>query len=91
MNKKGQLSGGIWSLVGVGVAFVVVGIVLAFGLNIMTDVQGDFTADSLEYNATQDAKLGVAKLTGKLPLMGTVIVAVLIISLLIAGFMRVRG
>lgn len=90
MDKKGQMGGGIWALVGIGVAFVVVGIVLAFGLNIMADIKGDFTAGSLEANATADAQEGVAKITAKLPLIGTVVVAVLIIGLLIAGFMGVR-
>lgn len=87
MNKKGQVSGSVWALIGVGVAFVVVTLVLAFGLNITTDIQSDFVAGSTSYNATQDGIAGMAKLTEKLPLMATVIVAVLIIGLLISGFM----
>lgn len=90
MDKKGQMAGGIWALVGVGVAFVVVGLVLAFGQSIMGDIKADFTTDSLEYNSTNSAQLGVAKISTKLPLIGTVIVAVLIIGLLIVGFGRLR-
>lgn len=89
-NKKAQMMNGIWALVTVGVAFVVVGIVLAFGLNIMADIKTDFTANSLEANATTSAQEGISKITEKLPLVGTVVVAVLIISLLIAGFMGRR-
>ena len=86
-SKKGQVSGSVWALVGVGVAFVVVTIVLAFGLNITSDIKDDFTANSWEANATQDGIEGMAKFSEKLPLIATVIVAVIIIGLLIAGFM----
>lgn len=87
MDKKGQISGSVWALIGVGVAFVVVTLVLAFGLNIASDIKGDFTAGSVEANATQDGIDGMAKLTEKLPLIATVIVAVIIIGLLVSGFM----
>lgn len=86
-NKTGQ-AGGVWALVGVGVAFVVVAIVLAFGQSILADIKGDFTADTLEYNSTVSGQEAVSKMSSKLPLVATIIIAVIIIGLLIAGFMR---
>lgn len=76
----------IGDMVGIGVTFVVVAIVLAFGLNILGDVKADFTASSAEANATQDAIEGVGALTGKLPLLGLVVAAALIIGILIKSF-----
>jgi len=86
MNKKGQVGGAVWSLVGVAVAFVVVALVLAFGVMILGDTQDDMTASSVEYNATGEGIDAVAKVSAKLPIIATVIVAVIIIGLLIAGF-----
>lgn len=86
MNKKGQMSGAVWGIVGVAVAFVVVALVIAFGLMILGDTQADMTADSAEYNATGEGITAVGKLSSKLPIVATVIVAVIIIGLLVAGF-----
>lgn len=76
----------IKDLLPVGVTFVVVGIVLAFGLQILGDVKGDMTASSSEANATQDAIDGLAKIPEKLPLIATVVVAVVIIGILVKYF-----
>jgi len=100
----------------IGVTIVVVGMVLAFGLEIMGDVRDDigentcaarsdsyttFNATqqqcqnasgnlvdpgSAEYNATIDGITGVSKLPEKLPLIATVIVAVIIIGILVRFF-----
>jgi len=70
----------------IGVTLVVVGLVLAFGLEILGDVQADMTSNSAEYNATGDAITGVGKLPEKLPLIATVLVAVIIIGILVRFF-----
>jgi len=72
----------------IGVTIVVVGLVLAFGLQITGDIQDDMTADSAEYNATADTIDGVGKLSEKLPLIATVVVAVIIIGILVTYFAR---
>ena len=72
----------------IGVTLVVVGLVLAFGLQITGDIQDDMTADSAEYNATADTIEGVGKLSEKLPLIATVVVAVIIIGILVTYFAR---
>ena len=69
-----------------GITLVVVGIALAFGLQVQGEVQAQMTADSSEYNATQDAIDGVAALTGQMPTIGLIVAAVIIIGLLISGF-----
>ena len=73
-------------LVPVAIAFVVVGIVLAFGQNILTDVKADFTANSAEANSTQDAIDANTNLADKLPLLGLVIAAAIIIGVLLKAF-----
>lgn len=72
----------------IGVTLVVVGLVLAFGLQITGDIQDDMTASSAEYNATADTIEGVGKLSEKLPLIATVVVAVIIIGILVTYFAR---
>lgn len=73
-------------LVPLAVTFVVVGIVIAFGLNILADVQADFTASSAEANATQDAIDANVNVADKLPLLGLVVAAAIIIGVLLKAF-----
>lgn len=73
----------IQDLLPIGMTIVVLGIALAYGLQVMGDVQDDMTANSAEYNATSDAIDGVAEIPSKLPTIVTVIVAAVIIGILI--------
>jgi len=73
----------IQELLGIGMTLIVLGISLAYGLQIMSDVQDDMTVNSTEWNATGDAMEGVAKIPEKLPTIVTVIVASVIIGILI--------
>lgn len=69
---------------------VVAGIGIAFGLDVLSDTQEDFTVDSAEYNATTDTITGVSKFTSKMGLIATVIVASIVIGLLVRFlFLRV--
>jgi len=76
----------IKDLLPIGVTLVVVTIVLAFGLQILGDIKGDMTASSYEANATQDGIEGLAKIPEKLPLIASVVVAVVIIGILVRYF-----
>ena len=71
----------------IGLTLVVLGIGIAYGLEVMEDVQADMTPASNAYNATGDAIEGVAKLPNKLPLIVTVIVAAIIIGILVRYLM----
>jgi len=71
----------------IALTLVVMGIGVAYGLNVMEDVQGDMTVDTNAYNATGSAIEGVAKLPEKLPLIVTVIVAAIIIGILVRYLM----
>lgn len=73
----------IQELLGIGMTIVVLGIGLAYGLQVMGDVKSSMTNDSAEANATRDAITGVAKIPQKLPTIVTVIVAAVIIGILI--------
>ena len=73
----------IQELLGIGFTIIVLGIGLAYGLQIMGDVQDDMVVNTTEYNATRDAMEGVAKIPEKLPTIVTVIVASVIIGILV--------
>lgn len=69
-------------LVGAVVAFVVVGILSAIGLDIMTNIQSGFTSGSAAYNATDEAINGVLKLTDYFPTIGIAIAAAVVIGVI---------
>ena len=81
MRKQTEF--GINDLLGIGMTLVVLGVGLAYGLQVMGDVQDDMTANSAEYNATSDAITGVAKIPEKLPTIATVVVAAVILGILV--------
>ena len=87
VSKKGM---GISALSGVAVTLVVAAIVIALGLNILGETKTEFTADTAEYNATEDAIDGVAKLSNKLPLIGLAVAAVIVIGVIVGAFGRGR-
>jgi hypothetical protein len=95
-------------LLPIGVTLIVVGLVLAFGLQILGDMKTDMCdsgytfnetsqachldtntsmwTGSAQLNATKDAVTGVGKFPSKLPLIATVVVAVIIIGILVKYF-----
>jgi len=77
----------IQDILPIGLTLVVTGIGLAYGLNVMGDVQDDMTENSTEWNATGDALTGVAKLPEKFSLIVTVIVAAILIGILVRYLM----
>ena len=72
----------IGDLLGIVLTMIVLGIGLAYGLEVMGDVQDDMTANSAEYNPTSDAISGVAKIPDKMPTLATVVIAAVIIGIL---------
>ena len=58
----------------------------AYMLNVLSDVQSDFTADTAEYNATGSGITAVGKFPTKMGLVATIVVAVIIITLLTRYF-----
>jgi len=67
----------------IALVLVVAGIGIAYGLNVQADVRSDFTANTLEYNATTDSMEGVSTLAEKMPLIATIIVAAIVIGILV--------
>ena len=70
-------------LLGIAFTLLVIGIGTAYGLQVMSDIQTDMTVGSVEYNATGDAITGVAKIPSKLPMIGTIVVAAVIIGIIV--------
>lgn len=73
----------IQQLLPIGMTIVVFGIGIAYGLNVMEDVQSDMTEGSAAYNATGDGLAAVAKFPSKLGLIVTVIIAAIVIGILV--------
>ena len=70
----------------IALTFIVVGIGLAFGLQVLGEVKGDLTANSVEANATTDTIDAVAKVPAKLGIVATVVIAAVLIGVLIRSF-----
>ena len=81
MEQKAKFS--LQELLGIGFTLIVLGIGLAYGLQVIGDVQADFVADSVEYNATADTLTAVSNVTAKLPTIATIVVAAVIIGILV--------
>lgn len=73
----------IGDLLPIALAFVVTGVAIAYGLQVMGDIKTSMTANSYEANATTDAITGVAKIPQKLPLLATVVVAAVVLGVVI--------
>lgn len=74
-------------MIPIGLTFVIFGISIAYGLNVLGDVRDDMPTGSPEQNATNYTISGVSKLPEKLPMIATVIVAVIIIGILVRYLM----
>jgi len=85
----------IQELLGIGLTLVVLGIGLAYGLEVMGDVRDDMitgaagcdatnqTGCAVDFNATDSTMQGVSKIPEKMPTIATVIVAAVIIGVLV--------
>ena len=84
IDNKGQISGGMGSLIGIAVTLVVAAIVIAFGAKITNDVGADLTgtAQAAAYNGTT----AMSNLSKYLPTLATVGAAAVIIAFLLAAF-----
>jgi len=84
MEKNKQIVefgiGDIWPI---ALTFVIAGLGIAYGLQAMGEAQDDMTANSSEYNATQNAIEGVAKFPEKFGTIITIVVAAIIIMILV--------
>jgi Na+-transporting methylmalonyl-CoA/oxaloacetate decarboxylase gamma subunit len=83
MEMKQKAKFDIGNLLPIGITILVLGIALAYGLQIMGDLKSDMTINSLEANATANAMEGIAKIPEKLQLIVTVILAAVIIGIIV--------
>lgn len=83
MEQKQVAKFQVGDILPLSLTIVVAGIGMAYGLNVLGDVQSDMTANSAEYNATGDAITAVAKFPTKLGLIVTVVVAAILIGILV--------
>lgn len=77
---------GVSTLISLGIVLVVYGIVTSFGADVVSDVQDDFTENSVEYNISADALEGISTTSEKLPTISSVAVAAIIIGIILTAF-----
>lgn len=90
----------------IAVTFVALGVLMAFGLSVQTDIQSEFTGTAScglnssggtggtilytgcdsDYNATQDAIDANVNLSSKLPILGTIVIAAIVVGVLVKAF-----
>jgi hypothetical protein len=83
MNKARTVKFRIEDLLPIGFTFVVLGLGLAYGLQIMGEVKDDMTSGTEEYDAVNNTIQGVAKIPEKLPTLATVVMASVLIGVLV--------
>ena len=83
--------GGLSQLAPLAMVIILAGLIVSYGLQIQGDVKNDFVSGTLEYNATTDAQTAAAKIPDKMPALANIALAVIVISLLIAGFGKLIG
>jgi hypothetical protein len=92
IGKKGN--SGIFSIVGVVLALVVVGITLVVGFNIVTSLQSGQTANSFAANGTGNVLAGLNTLSAQVPLIALVAALGIILAVLfgfLGGFIGGKG
>jgi len=87
MKQKTVCKFDIKDMLPIGLTFVVLGIGLTYGLDVIIDVRDDFTSGTSEYNASDQSVDAIGEITDKLPTIATVIVAAIIIGILVRYLM----
>ena len=88
-DKKGQTAGavaGVAGLVSLAIVLVIFAIVASYGAEIVGDTRDDFVADSVEYNISTGALNGIAVTSEKMPTVGRIAVAAIIITIILSAF-----
>ena len=80
MNKRG-----LFNQTGMIIGFVVLVITAAIVALVVANIQTSFATGTAQYNTTSNGLLAFSNYAALLPVVGTVLVAVLILSLVIGG------
>jgi len=81
IQEKETVEFDINALFGLTILIGIIALSASYILQSMSDVRDDFTAGTLEYNATTSGMEGVAKIPTKLPLIVGIVLIVVIIAL----------
>jgi hypothetical protein len=90
MNNENVYYMGLADLWPAALILGVSGVGISILLNVQADVGADFTVNSTEANASDDAILGVANIADRMPLIGTVVGAAVLLAILVTSFMLQR-
>ena len=86
MRKKGEMSGGLMALVSAAIAFVVIGIVLSLGSQIISQNQATQTVGTAAYNVSGNTLSALTTLSSYQGLLALAVVAAVIIGIILAYF-----
>jgi len=86
LKKQAGAVAGVSTLISLGIVLVVFGIVVSYGADVVSDVQADFTADTVEYNISADSLEGISTTAEKLPTISSVAVAAIVIGIILSAF-----
>ncbi len=81
--KYKEIKYSVQELLGVGFTLVVLGIGMAYGIDVVADIRDDFTEGTAERNATENTITGLGKITEKIETIAVVVVASVIIGILV--------
>jgi len=83
-GKKGFSQLGLLS--SAAIIFVVAGIVTSFGAKVTSEIAGEMTAGSTAADAANNGTAAIGKLAKYMPLLGLVVAAAIIISVVVGSF-----
>lgn len=83
MKHKKEINFELRDLLGAGITLAVLGIGLTYAIDVTVDIRDDFTANTAEYNASQDTIDGLAEIPEKIPTLAVIIVAAAILGILV--------
>ena len=86
MDKQFEFS--IGDLLPIAITFVVVGVAITYGINVVSDIRSGFAITTTEYNASNETMTALAKIPTKLPMLATIVIAAVVIGVLLRYFMN---
>ena len=85
-RKAPRFASQIWGLVSIVLAFVVLGVVTVYGLDIVSDTMATFTAGSVEETAANNTINAIAIIPSNLSNVSNIVMAGVVISVILAAF-----
>jgi lipopolysaccharide export LptBFGC system permease protein LptF len=76
----------IQDLLPIAIVFIVIAVAVAYGAQVLGNIQAGFTANTLAYNITGYGLTSLLNLANQLPTLATIVVAAVIIGVIVYYF-----